>query len=132
MKHIIECIAKNNLHVGTNFTKGLGAGGQSEMGAKATQEDNDQIRQSVTGSDMVFITAGLGGSTGGAPILAQICKEIGALTVAVVTKPFLVVGFAFKHLCLLVADTSNHINCFDLNLLGHRSSPRGANKSTGF
>ena len=64
------------------------------MGAKATQEDIDKIRQALTGSDMVFITAGLGGGTGtgGAPIVAQICKEIGALTVAVVTKPFLVEG----------------------------------------
>jgi cell division protein FtsZ len=64
------------------------------MGAKATQEDIDKIREAVTGSDMVFITAGLGGGTGtgGAPIAAQICKEIGALTVAVVTKPFMVEG----------------------------------------
>jgi cell division protein FtsZ len=64
------------------------------MGAKATQEDIDKIRQALTGSDMVFITAGLGGGTGtgGAPIVAQICKEIGALTVAVVTKPFVVEG----------------------------------------
>ena len=64
------------------------------MGAKATQEDVDKIREAVNGSDMVFITAGLGGGTGtgGAPIAAQICKEIGALTVAVVTKPFMVEG----------------------------------------
>jgi cell division protein FtsZ len=64
------------------------------MGAKATQEDIDKIREAVTGSDMVFITAGLGGGTGtgGAPIVAQICKEMGALTVAVVTKPFVVEG----------------------------------------
>ncbi len=64
------------------------------MGAKATQEEIEKIRQAVTGSDMVFITAGLGGGTGtgGAPIVAQICKESGALTVAVVTKPFQVEG----------------------------------------
>jgi len=87
-------LAPTKIQLGTNLTKGLGAGGQPEMGAKATQEDNDKIRQAVTGSDMVFITAGLGGGTGtgGAPIVAQICKEIGALTVAVVTKPFLVEG----------------------------------------
>ncbi len=87
-------LAPIKIQLGTNLTKGLGAGGQPEMGAKATQEDVDKIRESVTGSDMVFITAGLGGGTGtgGAPIVAQICKEIGALTVAVVTKPFMVEG----------------------------------------
>ena len=87
-------LAPTKIQLGTNLTKGLGAGGQPEMGAKATQEDVDRLRQALTGSDMVFITAGLGGGTGtgGAPIVAQICKEIGALTVAVVTKPFMVEG----------------------------------------
>ncbi len=87
-------LAPVKIQLGTNLTKGLGAGGQPEMGAKATQEDLDKIREAVTGSDMVFITAGLGGGTGtgGAPIAAQICKEMGALTVAVVTKPFVVEG----------------------------------------
>ena len=87
-------LAPVKIQLGTNLTKGLGAGGQPEMGAKATQEDIDKIREAVNGSDMVFITAGLGGGTGtgGAPIAAQICKEIGALTVAVVTKPFMVEG----------------------------------------
>jgi len=87
-------LAPVKIQLGTNLTKGLGAGGLPEMGAKATQEDIDKIREAVTGSDMVFITAGLGGGTGtgGAPIVAQICKEIGALTVAVVTKPFVVEG----------------------------------------
>jgi cell division protein FtsZ len=87
-------LAPKKIQLGTNLTRGLGAGGLPEMGAKATQEDIDKIREAVTGSDMVFITAGLGGGTGtgGAPIAAQICKEIGALTVAVVTKPFLVEG----------------------------------------
>ncbi len=87
-------LAPVKIQLGTNLTKGLGAGGQPEMGAKATQEDIEKIRESVDGSDMVFITAGLGGGTGtgGAPIVAQICKEMGALTVAVVTKPFMVEG----------------------------------------
>jgi cell division protein FtsZ len=87
-------LAPVKIQLGTNLTKGLGAGGMPEMGAKATQEDIDKIREAVGGSDMVFITAGLGGGTGtgGAPIVAQICKEMGALTVAVVTKPFLVEG----------------------------------------
>jgi len=87
-------LAPIKIQLGTNLTKGLGAGGQPEVGAKAAQEDLDKIREAVNGSDMVFITAGLGGGTGtgGAPIAAKICKEMGALTVAVVTKPFMVEG----------------------------------------
>ncbi|MHC1729756.1 MAG: cell division protein FtsZ [Syntrophobacteraceae bacterium] len=87
-------LAPIKIQLGTNLTKGLGAGGQPDVGAKAAQEDLDKIREAVSGSDMVFITAGLGGGTGtgGAPIAAQICKEMGALTVAVVTKPFMVEG----------------------------------------
>ena len=87
-------LAPVKIQLGVNLTKGLGAGGNPEIGAKATQEDLEKIREAVDGSDMVFITAGLGGGTGtgGAPIAAQVCKELGALTVAVVTKPFLVEG----------------------------------------
>lgn len=83
-------LAPTKIQLGTNLTKGLGAGGNPEIGSKAAQEDVDQIRAAVEGSDMVFITAGMGGGTGtgGAPIAAQVCKELGALTVAVVTKPF--------------------------------------------
>ncbi len=87
-------LAAVKIQLGVNLTKGLGAGGNPETGSKATQEDLEKIREVVDGSDMVFITAGLGGGTGtgGAPIVAQVCKELGALTVAVVTKPFLVEG----------------------------------------
>jgi cell division protein FtsZ len=87
-------LAPVKIQLGVNLTKGLGAGGNPEIGAKAAQEDIDQIREAVSGSDMVFITAGLGGGTGtgGAPVVAQVCKELGALTVAVVTKPFIVEG----------------------------------------
>ena len=83
-------LAPAKIHLGVNLTKGLGAGGNPEVGSKATQEDLEKIREAVDGSDMVFITAGMGGGTGtgGAPIVAQVCKELGALTVAVVTKPF--------------------------------------------
>ncbi len=83
-------LAPAKIQLGVNLTKGLGAGGNPEVGGKATQEDVDKIRAAVDGSDMVFITAGLGGGTGtgGAPIAAQVCKEMGILTVAVVTKPF--------------------------------------------
>jgi len=83
-------LAPTKIHLGVNLTKGLGAGGNPEVGSKATQEDIDKIKESIDGSDMVFITAGLGGGTGtgGAPVVAQVCKELGVLTVAVVTKPF--------------------------------------------
>lgn len=78
------------LQLGSNSTGGLGAGANPEIGRQATLEDAEKIRQELEGSNMVFITAGMGGGTGtgGAPILAQISKELGALTVAVVTKPF--------------------------------------------
>lgn len=83
-------LAPVKLQLGVNLTKGLGAGGHPEVGAKATQEDIDKVREAIQGSDMVFITTGLGGGTGtgGSPIIAQVCRELGALTVAVVTKPF--------------------------------------------
>jgi cell division protein FtsZ len=82
--------AHTKLQLGVNITKGLGAGANPEIGRSAALEDADKIRQALEGTDMVFVTAGLGGGTGtgGAPVVAQIAKEIGALTVAVVTKPF--------------------------------------------
>jgi cell division protein FtsZ len=82
--------AHTKLQLGVNITKGLGAGANPEVGRSAALEDADKIRQALEGTDMVFVTAGLGGGTGtgGAPVVAQIAKEIGALTVAVVTKPF--------------------------------------------
>jgi cell division protein FtsZ len=82
--------AHTKLQLGASITKGLGAGANPEIGRSAALEDADQIRQALDGTDMVFVTAGLGGGTGtgGAPVVAQIAKEMGALTVAVVTKPF--------------------------------------------
>ena len=82
--------AHTKLQLGANITKGLGAGANPEIGRSAALEDADRIRQALDGTDMVFVTAGLGGGTGtgGAPVVAQIAKELGALTVAVVTKPF--------------------------------------------
>lgn len=83
-------LAGNKVQLGVTLTRGLGAGGKPELGAKATEENIDQIREMVQDSDMVFIAAGLGGGTGtgGAPLIAQVCKEMGALTVAIVTRPF--------------------------------------------
>ena len=78
------------IQIGTHITKGLGAGANPEIGRQAAMEDRDRIEEALAGTDMVFITAGMGGGTGtgGAPIVAQIAKEMGILTVAVVTKPF--------------------------------------------
>ena len=82
--------AETRLQIGKQLTKGLGAGADPEVGQKAAEESEDEIREILRGSDMVFITAGMGGGTGtgAAPIVAQISKELGALTVAIVTKPF--------------------------------------------
>lgn len=82
------------IQLGEKVTKGLGAGANPEVGKKSAIEDREKIREILEGSDMVFITAGLGGGTGtgAAPIIAEVAKEIGALTVAVVTKPFLFEG----------------------------------------
>lgn len=82
--------ARTVLQLGTGATKGLGAGANPEVGRAAAVEDAERIRDVLDGADMVFITAGMGGGTGtgGAPVIAEIAKELGALTVAVVTRPF--------------------------------------------
>jgi cell division protein FtsZ len=81
---------KLNLQLGGGTTKGLGAGANPEIGRQAALEDRDRIREVISGADMVFITAGMGGGTGtgAAPVVAEIAKEMGILTVAVITKPF--------------------------------------------
>ena len=82
--------AKTMLQLGSNITKGLGAGADPDIGRQAALEDRDRIMDVLDGADMVFITAGMGGGTGtgAAPIVAQVAKEMGILTVAVVTRPF--------------------------------------------
>lgn len=86
--------AKNRIQIGTKLTRGLGAGGNPSIGEKAAEESREEIAQALAGSDMVFIAAGMGGGTGtgAAPIVAEVAKEMGALTVGVVTKPFLFEG----------------------------------------
>jgi len=83
-------LAPMKLQLGENLTKGLGAGANPEVGRKAALEDVEKIREALKGADMVFITAGLGGGTGtgGGPVIAEVAREMGALTVAIVTKPF--------------------------------------------
>ncbi|KAA2284939.1 cell division protein FtsZ [Arenimonas fontis] len=87
---IKQCGAKLQLQLGGNVTKGLGAGANPEVGRQAALEDRERIVDALEGADMVFITAGMGGGTGtgAAPVVAQLAKEMGILTVAVVTKPF--------------------------------------------
>ena len=82
--------AKTLLQLGRSITKGLGAGADPEIGRQAALEDRDRIMDVLDGADMVFITSGMGGGTGtgAAPIVAQVAKEMGILTVAVVTRPF--------------------------------------------
>ena len=96
-----KCQAATKLQIGQHLTKGLGAGSDPEVGRKAALEDTEAILNLLEGSDMVFLTAGLGGGTGtgAAPVIASLAAEIGALTVAVVTKPF---GFEGRRLAVAV------------------------------
>src|SRR3989344_4323479 len=82
--------SQTKIQIGENLTKGLGSGGNSDIGRQAAEESYEKIKEFIDGSDMVFITAGMGGGTGtgASPVIARAAKEIGALTVAVVTKPF--------------------------------------------
>ena len=86
--------AKNRLQIGAKLTRGLGAGGNPIVGQKAAEESREELAIALDGADMVFIAAGMGGGTGtgAAPIVAEVAREIGALTVGVVTKPFLFEG----------------------------------------
>jgi cell division protein FtsZ len=85
---------RTSLQIGCNITKGLGAGSDPDIGRQAAMEDRDRILEVIEGADMLFITAGMGGGTGtgAAPIVAQVARELGILTVAVVTKPFMMEG----------------------------------------
>lgn len=96
--------AQQKIHIGKTTTRGLGAGMDPEIGYKSAEENQDEIKEALSGADMVFITCGLGGGTGSgaAPCVAQLAKEAGALTVAVVTKPFEFEGAQRQH----IADTA--------------------------
>jgi len=90
MQALETSLADGRIQLGCSLTKGLGAGADPQRGREAALEDSHKLREALKDSDMIFITAGLGGGTGtgGAPVIAEIAKELGALTVAVVTKPF--------------------------------------------
>ncbi|HNX23008.1 MAG TPA: cell division protein FtsZ [Spirochaetota bacterium] len=89
-----DCLAQEKIQLGSKLTRGLGAGANPEIGREAANEDRDKISKALKGADMVFITSGMGGGTGtgAAPVVAEIAKELGALVVGVVTKPFKVEG----------------------------------------
>ena len=84
-------LAPTKVQLGADITKGLGAGANPEIGRKAAIDEYEKLSEVIEGSDMVFITAGMGGGTGtgAAPVIAKLAKELGALTVGVVTKPFI-------------------------------------------
>ena len=92
--------SRTSLQIGCNITKGLGAGADPDIGRQAAMEDRDRIQEVIGGADMLFITAGMGGGTGtgAAPIVAQVARELGILTVAVVTKPFIMEGGKRMHI----------------------------------
>lgn len=89
-QHLKNCKAPQCIQIGEKLTKGLGAGAQPEIGAKAAEESREELTEIIKGADMVFVTCGMGGGTGtgAAPVVAQIAKEMGILTVGIVTKPF--------------------------------------------
>lgn len=88
--HLEKCIPNNQLQLGTEITRGLGAGSNPEVGRQAAEEDRERIAEMLEGTDLLFITSGMGGGTGtgAAPVIAEVAKSMKILTVAVVTKPF--------------------------------------------
>jgi cell division protein FtsZ len=107
------CASRLHLQLGANVTKGLGAGANPEVGRQAALEDRERIEEMLEGADMVFITAGMGGGTGtgAAPVVAQLAKEKGILTVAVVTKPFPFEGRRRMQVALKgIEDLSQHVD----------------------
>jgi cell division protein FtsZ len=104
---------KTILQLGAGITKGLGAGADPDIGRKAAEEDRDRIKDALEGADMVFITAGMGGGTGtgAAPVVAEVARELGILTVAVVTKPFpFEGGKRSKVACAGIAELAKHVD----------------------
>lgn len=107
------CGSRTHLQLGANVTKGLGAGANPEVGRQAALEDRERIEEMLEGADMVFITAGMGGGTGtgAAPVVAQLAKEKGILTVAVVTKPFPFEGRRRMQVAMKgIEDLSQHVD----------------------
>ncbi|MFA6519890.1 MAG: cell division protein FtsZ [Candidatus Paceibacterota bacterium] len=108
-------LSKRKIHIGKNLTRGLGTGMNPELGKRAAEETRQEVQEALAGSDMVFITCGMGGGTGtgAAPIVAKIAKEIGALVIAVVTKPFSFEGAQRKEIAERgLADLKKEVDAF--------------------
>jgi cell division protein FtsZ len=108
-------LAKKKIHIGKNLTRGLGAGMNADLGKRAGEETRQEIQEALQGSDLVFITCGMGGGTGtgAAPVVAKIAKEVGALTVAVVTKPFAFEGAQRREIAERgLADLKKEVDAF--------------------
>ena len=105
-------LAKTTLQLGTTVTKGLGAGANPEVGRLAAEEDRARIEELISGADMLFVTAGMGGGTGtgAAPVVAEIARELGILTVAVVTKPFAFEGKRQKIAAVGIEQLKEHVD----------------------
>src|SRR6185369_10853763 len=105
-------LARTTLQLGTTVTKGLGAGANPEVGRLAAEEDRERIRELIGGADMLFVTAGMGGGTGtgAAPVVAEIAREMGILTVAVVTKPFSFEGKRMKVAAMGIDQLKQHVD----------------------
>jgi len=110
---LMGCLAETRMRIGDRITRGLGVGGDPDKGRQAAEESREEIRETIVPADMVFLTAGMGGGTGtgAAPVVAQVAKEQGALTVAVVTKPFSFEG-SRRHLNADegIADLRDHVD----------------------
>ena len=106
--------AATKIQIGEKITRGLGAGANPDIGAQSAEESRGEISEILRGSDMVFVTAGMGGGTGtgAAPIVAQVAKEMGILTIAVVTKPFNFVG-GNNEIDNLIAQVKQRMNTFN-------------------
>ncbi len=101
-----KSLAKKKIHIGKNLTKGLGAGMNPDLGKRAAEETQEEIKEALKGSDMVFLAAGMGGGTasGGAPIVAKLAKDLGILTIAVVTRPFTFEGIQRNRIAEVAID----------------------------
>jgi cell division protein FtsZ len=128
-------VAQTQLQLGAGITKGLGAGANPEIGKQSAMEDRDRIAELIEGADMLFLTAGMGGGTGtgAAPVVAEVAKELGILTVAVVTKPFAFEGRRQKIAMQGLGDLSAHVDSLIvipndklMHVLGDDISQRGA------
>ena len=105
-------LARTQLQIGVTITKGLGAGAKPSVGKAAAEEDRERIKDLISGANMVFITAGMGGGTGtgAAPVVAEIAREMDILTVAVVTKPFIYEGNRMRHAAEGIKALNEHVD----------------------